>query len=254
MMDQLPAAFGFSILYVLSFAAARIVRKRFPASPELSRKTVHVLSGLISLPVPFFITGWILPALCCSATLLVLLITRLTGRLEEVHQVGRRSLGAFLFPMAIFLLFLLEHGRPVFYAIGILVLTLSDSAAAIVGRRCGSTRFTFWGKSLEGSLAFFIVSWFVVQSALFLSLGLPGLQAMEIGFVVAVVMTGLELVTPWGTDNLVLPLGSCFLAERMSRYPAMANDQLILYILLAAVCAVCILVLLSARVSEEDFS
>jgi dolichol kinase len=217
-MGELAAAAVFCVLYLCAFVAAALVRRRFPRWPEGSRKVLHLLCGLISAPTPLFIRSWWIPAAACAAFLIVMTVSKLTHRLSEVHDVGRSSVGAFLFPLSVFLLFQIARDRLDCYAVGVLVLSVSDTAAALVGCRFGASALRVCGsrKSMEGSLSFFAVTWIVVNVVLLLTARVPASQVMEIGFVTASVMTGVELLCPWGTDNLLVPLGAAFIVERMT--------------------------------------
>ena len=78
----------------------------------------------------------------------------------------------------------------------ILVLTLSDMIAAIIGKRFGRNKIGH--KSVEGSIAFFIstviIIWFVIKPDIFLLLFISGL------------ITFIEAVPFFINDNLTIPL------------------------------------------------
>ena len=81
--------------------------------------------------------------------------------------------------------------------IGLLVLTISDSAAAIIGIKFGETQLV--SKSLEGSVAFFITASIIV----FLLSSAPA----YVNFITVIVATFVELFsTPRINDNLLIPI------------------------------------------------
>ena len=86
--------------------------------------------------------------------------------------------------------------------IGLLVLSLADSAAAIIGLKFGKTYL--FNKSLEGSAAFFIVAFLIVfylSPAFFL-----------INLIVVSAVTAVELFsTARMNDNLFIPLVTAFI-------------------------------------------
>ncbi|MBL1213224.1 MAG: dolichol kinase [Ignavibacteriae bacterium] len=92
---------------------------------------------------------------------------------------------------------------PKLFAItGIAVLILGDIAAALIGRKFGKHKFFF--KSLEGTLAFFVVSCIVV-------LLIPKVEGLLleyiIGFIAAAVGALAEnLSYGWADDNLTIPI------------------------------------------------
>lgn len=89
-------------------------------------------------------------------------------------------------------------------AIGIFVMAYGDGFAAVIGKRFGKTKLIN-RKSLEGSLTMFVFSFAVTA----LILALFDASNVWLGSaLVALVATGLELVSPKGIDNLAVPLGA----------------------------------------------
>ena len=81
--------------------------------------------------------------------------------------------------------------------IGLLVLSIADSAAAIVGIKFGETQL--YSKSLEGSAAFFITGTIIVF--------LLSPAAFYINFIAVIAATVVELFsTPRINDNLLIPM------------------------------------------------
>ena len=81
--------------------------------------------------------------------------------------------------------------------IGLLVLSISDSAAAIVGIKYGKTQL--FSKSLEGSAAFFITATIIVFSL--------SSAAAYVNFIAVIAATVVELFsTPRINDNLLIPM------------------------------------------------
>ncbi len=81
--------------------------------------------------------------------------------------------------------------------IGLLVLSICDSAAAIVGIKYGETQL--FSKSLEGSAAFFIIATIIVFSL--------SSAAAYVNFIAVIAATVVELFsTPHINDNLLIPM------------------------------------------------
>ena len=146
-------------------AGLRVLRDAGAASPELLRKLLHIGMGVVSLSLPWlFDTPW--PVLFMAS---LFGLGLLGGRFSPVwrriadgivYGVRRNSFGDLCFPVAIAALFLVSARDPVTFYIPILTMTLADAAAALVGTRRGAHRFGRPGreKSVEGSVAFFIVA------------------------------------------------------------------------------------------------
>ena len=192
---------------------AEVLRRHRLASPEVTRKLVHVLSGLEAAAFPWlFTTAWSVLALTASYALLMAL-TRPIGALRSVHGVRRRTAGGLYYPLGVATVFLLVGHRPEVYVPAILVLALADPAAALVGGSWGLTRYRLCGgtKSVEGSLAFGICALACLHLSLGLLTSLAPLALLLWSLHVAVLATGLEALAPRGSDNLAIPLG-CGLA------------------------------------------
>ena len=120
----------------------------------------------------------------------------------------RDSGGEFYFPLAVALLFPLSRGDLALYLIPVLILTFSDTAAAVVGSRCGVTHYRAvrGRKSIEGSLAFFVITLTVTYSLLqrFTELGTTELLLLAVSVAVATTLT--EAIAIGGSDNLAAPL------------------------------------------------
>jgi phytol kinase len=192
---------------------AEVLRRNRLASAEATRKLVHALSGLEAAAFPWlFTTAWSVLALAGSYALLMALTMKI-GALPSVHGVRRRTAGGLYYPVAVGVLFTFVGHRPEVYVSAILVLALADPAAAQVGRPWGRTRYHLFGGtgSVEGSLAFGLCALACLHLSLGLLTSLGPLAVLLWSLHVAVLATGLEALSPHGSDNLTIPLG-CVLA------------------------------------------
>jgi phytol kinase len=189
--------------------------------PELVRKLLHVGMGLVTVSFPWlFDQSWpvlLLGGLSLAAMLALRTLSGLRGGIGTVVSgVGRASLGEIYFPLAVAILFhlyLLEEGvgpeyRVLLYCIPLLLLTLADAAAALVGVQYGYWRYTTseGQKSTEGSFAFFLCAFFCVHVPLLLATDLGRPQTLLIALLLAWLAMLFEAVAWAGLDNLVLPL------------------------------------------------
>ena len=216
----------------------KAIEKRSRLHPELLRKGVHVGMGLVVLTLPWvFDRAWpviVLAILACGT----MVATRASRRLRSgigtvVGGVGRDSLGEIYFPTAVTLLFLLSRGDWLLYVVPILMLALADAVAALVGVRYGLSQYrTSEGhKSLEGSLAFFMVAFFSAHLPLLLLTDTGRAEAVLIATILAFLVMMLECVAWRGLDNLFIPLG----AHAFLRLYLSADTELLLFHLLVAV-------------------
>jgi len=194
--------------------AIRIVQKRYAPHPEWCRKLMHIGSGIVALSIPWlFQSAWPVLLLCAFSLVGLLAIKHLKylrhniGRV--VGDVKRKSSGDIYFPLTIAVLFLLSKGDPLFYCIPIMILTFADAAAALVGIFYGVLHFETGDgvKTIEGSLAFFLVAFFCAYIPLlfFADSGAP--ETFLIAFLLAFLLMIVEAAAGWkGLDNLLIPV------------------------------------------------
>jgi phytol kinase len=183
--------------------------------PEVLRKGLHVTMGLTTLSFPWlFDSGWpvIAVVLACTAAFIAMharlpLLRRLGQALSGVKRV---SVGEFCFVAATAILFFLAADDPVLYCIPLLLLTLADAAAALVGTAYGRHRYrTMWDyKSIEGSAAFFAVGFVCIAVPLAWFTRATLFDAIAVAVLVALATTVLEAAIGGGFDNLFVPLGA----------------------------------------------
>lgn len=195
---------------------AELLARRTAIQPEWSRKLVHLGGGLGCL---------LFPLLLSRATTILLLavvfggglwLAEHAGWLQCLCRVKRKSRGSVYYPFAIAILFRLTDGQYGIYMSAVLVLTVADTAAALVGSRFGRIRYRTGGvdehKSLEGSLAFWILAFLGVYLPLVWQAGGAGRwQALLSAFLAATLLTLVEAVSIGGRDNLYVPLLAAFL-------------------------------------------
>ncbi len=186
--------------------------------PELTRKILHISMGGITLSFPWlFQSAWpviLLAGLAMSWLLTIRLYPPLNRRLGSVlGGVGRRSLGEIYFPIAVALIFTLAQGDPLLFGIPILMLTLADAVAAIIGVRYGKLRYvaTEGHKSAEGSVTFFTVAFLSVHIPLLLLSDVGRAETLLIGLILGSLVMMLEAIAWSGLDNILIPLGGFLL-------------------------------------------
>jgi phytol kinase len=199
-------------------AGLRLLRQRVSLHPELARKLSHLGFGLITLTFPWlFQSVW--PVVVVSVlAILTLLALRYVPTLrasvgEAVHGVDRSSLGDLYFPIAVTGLFVLAKGSWVLYTLPLLTLTLADAVAALIGVSYGRIKYdgTEGRKSIEGSLAFFLVAFLAIHLPLLLLTPTGRAESLLIGLTFGVLVMLLEAVAWRGLDNLFIPFGGFLL-------------------------------------------
>ena len=217
--DFLASGIILIVLFVI-FYIGKLVKKI--SDSEISRKFVHIFASLFSLSFPFLIKN--------SSTLLILSIffalvisimkfkKDKDNFLKSVVDIDRATVGEILFPITIYLLFIFSD-KYYFYFISVLVLSFSDALAAIIGKKYGVIKIPVEQdyKSLEGSITFFFITFLIIEIPLLLMTNLTPLQCILISLIISLLITMLELISVYGTDNILVPLGVLFLIQRLSK-------------------------------------
>jgi phytol kinase len=229
----------FAMFVVMALCASILVlaeslHRTFAVEPEWTRKLVHVLMGLTASAFPWLFHDPRSVVLICALFALILGASRALSQLPSVHRVDRRTAGALWFPLAVAWVFVASGGRPELFVIPMLVLTLADTAAAVVGRapRAHLLPVGMGKKTVEGSLAFFLVSCECLLVGLALTAALQPVELVVRAVGIAAVLTAVELVSPAGSDNLFVPLAA-FILLRASG-PAGASLAVAAVVLAAA--------------------
>ena len=208
-----------SVLLVLILTSGlmgtiRIFQKKYAPHPEWCRKLMHIGSGILAVSIPWFFQSTWPVLLLCAISLAGLLAMRHLRCLKQnigrvVGEVKRESSGDIYFPLTIAILFFLAEGDPLFYCIPIMILTFADAAAALVGIHYGVLHFeTPEGvKTIEGSLAFFVVAFFCAYLPMLLFSDFGSNEILLMAFLLAVLLMIVEAAVGWkGLDNLLIPV------------------------------------------------
>lgn len=198
-------------LFLLVFAGAEIWWRRYRPAVEYTRKFLHLSCGVIALPLVWLIPNPWMMLLLGFAFMAVVAATKRMGMLACMHGVARTSHGASLYPVSVFVTYLIaiETGHPEFYVVAIAVLAVADTAASLVGVNYGRHSFLVEDdrKSVEGCLAFFLCTFTIVHVCLALLTSLSAAQCILCAVYVAGLVTLFELLSLSGADNLFVPIG-----------------------------------------------
>ena len=210
------AALAVMALCACILVLAETVRRAFAVESEWTRKLVHVLMGLTASAFPWLFRDGRSVVLVCALLAVVLGVSFAFSALPSIHRVDRRTAGALWFPLGVAWVFVAAGGRADLYAMAMLVLTLADPAAALVGRGRGTHRLRLGDgtKTLEGSLAFFLVAAECLLVALSLTAPLHPAESFVRATGIAALLTVVELLSPAGSDNFLVPVAAFLLLER----------------------------------------
>jgi dolichol kinase len=130
---------------------------------------------------------------------------------KSITAIDRKSYGSWLFSVVVMLCFYIQNKttQTEYYYLPLLVLTICDPMAAIIGNKLNFISLNIFGhlKTIGGSLAFFVTA-LLLLSALnhyFYSFNVYAI------FLFASVSTIAELLSTRGWDNLTIPTSISFL-------------------------------------------
>jgi len=228
---------------------------RFGVGAESLRKLAHLGTGLLAMSFPWIFSSLKPVLLVCGLALMLLsavsFVPAVRARLgASLYSVGRSSHGEFYFPIAVVILFWLTRGDKLLYIIPLLVLTLADAVAAVLGSIYVKVPYEGIGgsKSVEGSVAFFTMAFFAVHVPLLLFSQLSRPQTLLVALDIALVVTLLEAVSSRGLDNLVIPLGVLLLLHIYTSLPV----QQLVYRFIAALILLVLVLLYRSHTTLQD--
>ncbi|MDB4940384.1 MAG: vte5 [Candidatus Doudnabacteria bacterium] len=198
------------LAFLVLLMATEWVQRWSGMKHEYSRKTTHVISGICVLIAPNFIDkNQILTLAALFAVLSV--VSKYLAFFPSIQNVGRKTLGEIYFPIGVGIaayLFLPKDLTA--FQFGILVLTVSDTLAAVVGKAYGKHKL-FNGKSIEGTAAFFLST--LIIFTFFIAINSIAIIPLWVGLLIALIMCLAELAFGAGLDNLILPALSAYLIK-----------------------------------------
>ena len=179
---------------------------------EVYRKIVHISSSGIAILLWYFGKDAMLPWVLAVAILFPILdwLRKYIPLLKKLyfilfgiitrpyeHQV--LSGASWVFMGAGFTAYLFNEKVAV---IALLIMSLSDSAAALIGIQYGTTRL--FNKSLEGTLAFLLSTYLIIF--------LLSSASLMLLLIVSITATAIELLsTPKFNDNILIPVATAFI-------------------------------------------
>jgi phytol kinase len=215
MSDNLLNTIYLSGAFLLLFGSAELLFWKFKLQAEVTRKYVHIVTGLLTMLFPPLVGDPWLVLLLCGSFLLILMASMKFDLLPSINGVDRKTRGSILYPIVVFACYLMytEYGQFIFYYLPILILAICDPIAALVGKRWPRGKYTTFGqtKTLSGSAGFFIGAFLLCAGLIFLLEGYLLLETIVTSFVIAFVTTVAEALTHKGYDNFTIP-GSTLLA------------------------------------------
>lgn len=243
--EWLAVAGVLTVLFI-GLPVIRMLVKMAGASPEVARKSIHVAMGLTCASFPWIFEGplpvWILAAIATIPLAVIRSLPSLRqGIGSALHGIERPSYGEVLFAPAVAAVFSLAGEDRVLYLVPILILTIADAAGALVGTRWGKRRYGSGNgfKTVEGSIFFCLTAFLCAVLTLVLGGRVDQANGIWIALILSILAMMAEGFSDRGFDNLVIPLGSYFILDKLLtlEVPSLAGRLLVLVLVLTVVLA-----------------
>lgn len=190
----ISSIFFLSVLLIIEYVTRRNNYKK-----ELTRRLAHFLSGLFGIVMGLTLDSWVF--ITFTLVFLVIISTSYVVKLlTSIHDVRRKTFGEILLPLGILTSYLIS-GPTTTFTVAVLILSISDPLAGIIGELK-----LFNKKRLAGSAFFFLSAFFI------LVLFFKAQQLMSL-LAIALVVTIVEKYSTYGTDNLSIPLSVSLLLK-----------------------------------------
>ncbi|KAK8889449.1 dolichyl monophosphate biosynthetic process [Tritrichomonas musculus] len=209
--------FAYSFLLLGSILIiARLLTHVDGISPEAVRKFIH-----ISISNWWFILSNYFSGLWQSLTgpILFIIVNSLATFLDWARFFGMndrtRNYGLIHFPLSLAILIILQHFNIIteyMTGIAVLIMGYGDGLAALLGKKFGVSKIhpLVGKKTYVGSFTMLITSIFIMVffSELYQLGWATSFSGISIILITAIVATLLEVLTPFGLDNLSVPIGT----------------------------------------------
>ena len=198
--------------FLALFGFAEILYRKFRLRAEITRKVVHIGTGLLTLLFPLMLSNhwWVL--FLCASFAVILLASLKFNFLPSINAIGRDSVGSLAYPVSVYTAYwFYDHYNKddVFFYLPILILAIADPIAALAGKRWPKGNYTIGAtsKTLTGAAGFFIAAF--VSSMIVFNINYPDTVISNIiikSLIVAFVSCAAEALTGKGYDNIAIPL------------------------------------------------
>ncbi len=213
-------ALAVSYAYVFGVIALGELLRRIGRRPaEFTRKFIHIGVGLWVVGTVLLFKTWYLALIPPATFVIINAISYSRGTFKAMETGERGNLGTIYFPISFAALIYYFWSQPVLMVASLMPMTWGDAMAAVIGQRYGYHHYTVGGRtrSLEGSIAMLFWSWITTSLALLIMPYLVDkppinwLLTLIYGGVVALVCTLVEALSPWGIDNLTVPVAAALI-------------------------------------------
>jgi phytol kinase len=211
----------YTVLYLLGFyfiiLVSEYIYHHHGIKAEITRKAAHVIGSLSSISFIYLFDSHWYVLIIGIVFFTLLFLSKRRGIYHSIDSIDRISIGSYLLPVSIYLCFLTSElfENSVYFLMPVLILGISDPLAALVGMNLKNARYIkilSWHsrKTLEGSLAFFVMT-FLISTYILYYYSMSCFNSILSGIYIGVALTLIELFSSKGLDNITVPISTLFL-------------------------------------------
>lgn len=208
-----------AVAVLVLFGGAEIASRLLRLPTEWTRKATHLGGGAVVMSFPWLLRHDVSVVVLALAFAGVLVGGRITGLLGSIHNVERRTGGAYYYPFAVLGAWILSGGDALLFCVPLAIMAIADTGAALVGQAAGQTTFVVMDgkRSVEGSVTFFGLAFAIALVGCALA-GRPGWpDVLLVTLVVATLTTAVEAVSVRGSDNVAIPYAGWLALDHTGR-------------------------------------
>lgn len=176
--------FGYGILLV----GLELLARRLKLSPEYVRRLSHGFAAIFAAVIGSVLSGPIFLGVV-ALFIPIMWFSRSRHIFNHIHGVSRPTIGEELLPIGIIAAYLIAGGKAEIFVPAVLVVGLADPLAGIVIQE------------FKNHIVAFLI--FVIVATVLISLFSVSIVT---ALLIAVVAAGIERLSPYGSDNLTIPL------------------------------------------------
>lgn len=200
--------------FLLLFAIAEGMYHYMHIKAELTRKTVHFGTGVLTLLFPVLLKNHWLVLFLCSSFAVILIFSLKFNLLKSINAIDRKSAGSICYPISVYICYFVyeqyNYSYHYFY-VPILILAICDPIAALFGKKwpLGKYKVGNSHKTILGSSMFFLSSFLLTLFLYLYSVQITSTFTFLLTcLVVSSVTTIVEAFSKNGYDNITIPLSA----------------------------------------------
>ena len=204
-----------ALAFLSLFAVGELLYHKFKVKAEVTRKIVHIGTGVLSLFFPIMLGNHWLVLLLCASFAIILLISLRTLHLQSINSIDRKSYGSLLYPLSVYLCYLVYDyldQNYLYYYLPILILAISDPIAAIAGKRWASPKYNIGNdsKTIAGNIGFLVSAYIISIIIIRSNYEIIVYKIILASFLISIISTVAEGLSVRGKDNLSIPVSVIF--------------------------------------------